>query len=172
MSKGMLEVFGQSVFLGELSNIMKDTFCFNSIIDCEMVCNKGPYYMNRRPIVIKRWSVGFNFYAEVLKAYLAWLQFHNLPLAYWSQDSLSRIGSAVGIPKFADDCTTRCKRVKYAWVLAEVDIKKPVVKELDIEIEGEQGFKQQIAYEFIPLYCSHCCALGHICQWKKKMVKK
>lgn len=79
----------------------------------EEVVNGGPYFMNRRPIVVKAWTMDFDFYSKVLNFYPIWIQLHNLPIECWSGDSLSRIGSVVGIPLFIDDCTTRKKKVKY-----------------------------------------------------------
>lgn len=121
--------------------------------DCRLVCSRGPYYMNRKPIVVKQWKLGFNFVAEVLKNYPVWVQLHNLPLSCWSKESLSRIGSAIGVPKFADDCTTRCKRINYARILVEVDVTSVLLSELNIEMPGVDAFIQKVKYEFLPQYC-------------------
>lgn len=84
--------------------------------------------------MVKKWGVGFDFYKEVLKALTLWVQFHHLPLALWSEDVLSRIANVIGIPKVADDCTSRQKRLQYARVHVEVDIKVPRIDNIEIDM--------------------------------------
>lgn len=54
--------------------------------EVEEIVNGGPYFMNRRPIVIKHWSMEFDYYSKVLKSYPIWIQLHNIPIECWSRD--------------------------------------------------------------------------------------
>lgn len=49
----------------------------------------------------------------MLKFFPTWIQLYKLLVSYWSVDSLSRICSAVEVPRFANDCTSRQKRLNY-----------------------------------------------------------
>ncbi|KAL2926131.1 Inverted formin-2 [Bienertia sinuspersici] len=51
-----------------------------------------------RPTVVKPWTKDFNFTEEVLRVVPVWLRLPNLPLHYWSNGSLGRTGSALGVP--------------------------------------------------------------------------
>lgn len=53
-----------------------------------------------------------------------------------------------------------------------MDLTKPLIKEVHIEVEEEHDFKQSLKYEVIPLYCQQCCEIRHNCQHKKKFVRK
>lgn len=90
---------------------------------------------------------------EVLKEIHLWVRLPNLPLNCWSGDSLSRVGSVIGKPICADECTTQQNRISYARMLVEVDITKPLIYK--IQIEGEKGLEiqQQVYYEWVPIFC-------------------
>lgn len=92
--------------------------------------------MNRRPLVVKLWKAGFDIYVEVYKAYPIRIQLHGLLIGCWGVDSLSRIASAVDVPKFADECTSRQKRLQFARILVEIDVTIPLVNEVLIEMCG------------------------------------
>ncbi|KAL2938166.1 hypothetical protein RDABS01_021615 [Bienertia sinuspersici] len=47
------------------------------------------------PTVLKPWTYSFDFHAKVLKVVPIWVRLPNLRLNYWSEDTLSRIGSLV-----------------------------------------------------------------------------
>lgn len=55
-----------------------------------------------------------------------WVKFPKLPLSYWSNQALSKIGSGLGKPLYADACTTMADRVSYAMMLIEMDITRPL----------------------------------------------
>lgn len=101
---------------------------------------------------------------EVWKDYPIWIQLHNLPLGCWSAEALSKIASGVGIPKFADNCTSLQKRVQYERVLVHIDVTVSLVDEVTIEIGDDKSFQQKIKYEFKPKFCHKCNQLGHACQ--------
>lgn len=111
------------------------------------VINGGPYFMNRRPIVVKKWSTHFDFYTKALKAYPIWEQLHNLPIEYWSGNSLSRVASVMGFRRYVDDCTTRQKRMKFARILVDVDVTVPLVEKVDV-LFGDRKFQQPVEFEF------------------------
>lgn len=57
-------------------------------------------------VVVERWSQSFNIHDE-LRVTPLWVQFPSLLVVYWGVRTLSRIAITVGVPLFADDCTTR-----------------------------------------------------------------
>ena len=77
----------------------------------DIVVFAGPHLFYGKPMIIKPWTANFNFRNEVLKVIPIWIKLPNLPLNCWSEDSLSRIGSLIGVPLYADECTSKALRV-------------------------------------------------------------
>lgn len=40
--------------------------------------------MSRKPVVVKKWHVGFDISLEIFKAFPVWVQLHELPVAFWN----------------------------------------------------------------------------------------
>lgn len=128
----------------------------------------GPYTIAKKPVIVKAWKLEFSFKDEVLKVIPLWIQLPNLALNYWGMDSLSRIGSLIGKPLFADECTTKQKRISYARMLVEVDMTKHVVYDIQIEDPSGKFIQQKVIYEWEPVFCNKCQQIGHNCEVKEK----
>lgn len=102
---------------------------------------------------MKAWTSSFNFHEEIMRVVPLWVRFPNLPLNCWGLETLSRIGSMVGVPLFADECTTRQMRVSFARLLIEVDVTKPVPKVVYIEDVHGEIVEQKVHYDWIPPFC-------------------
>lgn len=99
----------------------------------------GPHAINNQPVIVKAWEAGFNFYEEVLRTIpLLWVKLQNLPFNCWSMESMTRIGSGLGNPLYADYCTTKIQRISYAHMLIEMDVTKPL-PQLMIMVEDPNG---------------------------------
>jgi len=85
------------------------------------------------------------------------------PLNCWGEDSLSRIGSILGVPLYADECTTHQYRISFARLLIEMDVTKELPKEVQIEDVHGKVFKQQVMYDWTPPFCGKCKMVGHDC---------
>lgn len=141
---------------------------FENPRDKARLLGEGPYTIANRPMIMKDWMADFNFENEVLKEVPLWVRLPNLPLTCWSGDSLSRIGSVLGKPVCADECTSQQKRISYARLLVEVDITQPLIYRVPIEDDKGLMVEQQVIYEWVPMFCHKCHKLGHICKEKKE----
>lgn len=81
---------------------------------------------------------------------------------------MSRIGSTIGKPILADECTTQQSRISYARLL--VDVTKPKPETVWVEDPTGHMFKQQIIFDWFPPFCDDCQIVGHKCNpvesWK------
>lgn len=136
---------------------------FNSLGDRDEVLYSGSHTMNNKPIILKVWTTEFDFTQEGLTTVPLWVRFSNLPLHCWSRGSLSRIGSALGNLLFADECTTKVKRISYARMLIEMNVTQPLPKEIFVQIPSGKVFLQALAYDWMPAYCTECLMVGHRC---------
>ncbi|XP_010687516.1 uncharacterized protein LOC104901625 [Beta vulgaris subsp. vulgaris] len=100
----------------------------------------------------------------VLRIIPIWVKLPNLPLHYWSSDSLSRIGSLLGMPVYADECTSKALRVSFARILIEMDVTQKIPNEIQIEDPNGATFKQKVTYDWLPPYCKKCLKVGHNCK--------
>lgn len=141
--------------------------CFKDKKDKEKLLYEGPYTIASRPVIVKEWSADFCFEKEVLKEIPLWIRLPNLPLTCWSPDSLSHIGSVLGRPICADECTSQQTHISYARLLIEVDITQPLVHK--VQIEGGNGVmaKQQVLYEWVPMFCPKCHKVGTFVEKRK-----
>ncbi|KAK4709754.1 hypothetical protein R3W88_004267 [Solanum pinnatisectum] len=137
---------------------------FANLDDRNEVLYSGPHMMNNKPIIVKVWSAEFNFNKEVLQTVPIWVKYPNLPLSCWSQDSLSRISSGLGVPLYADECTTKVERISFARVLVEMDVARELPKKLKMEDPNGRVFEQAVQYEWIPVL--------NVCKWDINAIRR
>lgn len=77
-----------------------------------------------------------------------WISLPNLPLNCWSPSSVCRIGSLLGVPLFADDCTTNQMRVSFARILIKVDVTKALPDNIFIQDPNGKNFEQRVVYDW------------------------
>lgn len=136
---------------------------FQSLDDLSEILYSGPYSINNRPIILKQWSPDYDHNAAFLTEVPLWVTFPKLPMNYWSCASLSRIASAVGVPLYADECIAKQTRISYARMLIEVNVTKPLVREILLKDPSGRELIQVVNYEWAPAYCNKYMCIGHDC---------
>lgn len=134
---------------------------FNSIEDRDEVLYSGPHMINNKSIIVKVWSAEFDLNKEVLQTIPMWVKYPNLPLNCWGNKSLSRISSGLGVPLYADACTTQVDSISYARVLVEMDVTKELPKSVKVTDPNGREFMQEIDYDWVPELCTKCMQVGH-----------
>ena len=137
---------------------------FQKLSDMNEVLFLGPYSINNRPIILKQWCPKFEFGNEFLTEIPLWVNFPKLPLNCWGEGSLSRIASAIGLPIFADECTTKQTRISYARMLVEVNVTQSIPQKITVMDPYGKTFSQEVVLEWRPQYCDKCQKIGHVCQ--------
>lgn len=137
---------------------------FQSLDDLKEILYNGPYTINNRPIILKQWSSEFDFGSEFLIEIPLWVTFPKLPLNCWGIGSLSRIASAIGVPLFADECTTKQTRILYISMLIEVNVTKAIPQQINVMVPSGRMFVQPVEFERKPKFCDKFKKLGHQCQ--------
>ncbi|XP_015060282.1 uncharacterized protein LOC107006173 [Solanum pennellii] len=137
---------------------------FQKIRDMNEILFSGTYTINNRPIILKQWCPEFDFGSEFLTEIPLWVNFPKLPLNCWGVGSLSRIASAIEVPLFADDCTTKQTRISYARMLVEVNVTKAISQKIAVVDSTGKTFMQDVVLEWRPQYCDKFQKIGHLCQ--------
>lgn len=75
---------------------------------------EGLWTVGNCALVLKQWSVNFTFAKEEMVQVPVWVNLPDLDLHAWSSDALSKIASLIGVPLYADQCTSLKRRVSYA----------------------------------------------------------
>ncbi|CAH9076348.1 unnamed protein product [Cuscuta epithymum] len=136
-------------------------FQFKSEEDRTKVLMGGPYMVLGRSLMLKNLQQGFSFEDEEFLKVPIWLKLPHLPMDCWSEDSVSKISSRLGMPIFTDGVTSEKTMLNYARVLVEVDVSKPPPLFVDIKLPNGRKRRQFVIYETFPDYCFHCKKYGH-----------
>nr|XP_009612723.1 uncharacterized protein LOC104105983 [Nicotiana tomentosiformis] len=137
---------------------------FASAKDRNAVLFFGPYTLYNQLIILRSWSVDFDFNEEVLRTILLGVKLPNMPLKCWSERSLSKIGSGLGKPIYADECTSKAERISYSRLLIEMDVSRPLPGTIKVCDPIGKIIDQPLAYDWKPQYCHICCQIGHNCK--------
>ncbi|GJZ80588.1 zinc knuckle CX2CX4HX4C containing protein [Tanacetum coccineum] len=159
---------------------------FKDIVDCNngvffmkfhheeglnQVVNNSPWMVNRKPLVVQKWSVELNLDKTKLDKIPLWVKLCNVPLEAWTVKGISALASRVGKPLVMDNMTaSMCKQgigmVRYAKVLIEVSAKKELAKNIEIVYKNDKGGVQcktnvKVKYDWKPPVCRECEVFGH-----------
>nr|XP_009759342.1 PREDICTED: uncharacterized protein LOC104211900 [Nicotiana sylvestris] len=142
---------------------------FSNLEERDQVLYSGPHTVNNRPIIMKSWSTNFNLHDEILKIIPLWVRFPNLPLNCWSMKALSKLGSALGNPIYAYECTIGSIRISYVRMLIEMDVTKPLPRTVKLQDPKGKIIQQEITYDWEPSFCAKYLKIGHDCNEDKTL---
>lgn len=116
-----------------IAKLLKEWFCFHflsaenrdAILNLQWVCG-------RSFLSLHRWYLGFNPLSNTLSNNLIWLKLPGLPLDFWTPDTLSEIGNAVGRSVYVDPWCRAEKYKRVAWILIERSFRGGFPEHIDI----------------------------------------
>ncbi|KAJ8419892.1 hypothetical protein Cgig2_017702 [Carnegiea gigantea] len=126
-----------------------------------IVAQKGVYHFDQKPFIVKAWNLETEINIDVISLLLIWIQLPKLDVKYWGMQSLSKIGSMVGIPLKTDKYTKEKSMLKYARLLVEMPSVGQFLDYIEFTNEKSALIRQKVNYEWLPLKCSHCKMFGH-----------
>lgn len=100
-----------------------------------------------------------------------WVKMHNLPLHYYNESALHRLGSLLGTVLSIHQSTSNLMQQAYAKVCIELDVSKPFKEKVWIGTSKEYGWSTDLEYEGNHAYCDYCALLGHtvgLCKKKRE----
>jgi hypothetical protein len=135
-------------------------FFFSNETDMHTVWAAGT--MNLKPGLLRlfEWSKDFNMHTHRNTHGQVWIRLLELPQEYWMERTLREIASAVGTPLLIDNATAKRLFGHYACILVDMDLSRKLFHEIVVEREGF-AFTLEVAYEWLPDFCTHCQAIGH-----------
>ncbi|KAK1256906.1 hypothetical protein QJS04_geneDACA024128 [Acorus gramineus] len=137
------------------------TVKFDLVEDFNVVLEGGPWTMDHRPFIVQKWTPEARMEQERLTSIPLWIRLPNLPLHLWEADCLSRIGSTIGVPLYADSATLCYKRASYARICVEVQASKALPESVLVELAPGNRETFKVEYDWKPIACQHCKTFGH-----------
>ncbi|KAK4386327.1 hypothetical protein Sango_2503300 [Sesamum angolense] len=117
------------------------------------------WYLNGFPIRVFKWTPTFTPEQESSITPI-WVNFPELPAHLYRKDALFAIANNIGTPLQIADSTLNQSNLAKARICVEIDLLKPLLKEIHLKICGPT-IVQNIVYEHIPNYCSLCKHVRH-----------
>ncbi|XP_020687148.1 uncharacterized protein LOC110102962 [Dendrobium catenatum] len=133
---------------------------FSCSEDYEMVWSRGVWFLLGRPFVLQKWHPKFKPQRENFTSVPIWVKIHDLPLACWNSEGISRIASKIGIPLAANNLTEQKTRLTFARVCVLVDNNAAYPEEIKVSLDGDL-VSLKVQYEWRPFPCDHCKSLMH-----------
>ena len=129
---------------------------FASKDDYNFAKYEEPWMVMEHYLIVKEWSPNFDPMMDSTKRILVWVRFPCLPIEYYDQDFLMKVGEKIRKPIRIDQTTGLVSRGKFARLCVEVDITKPLLSKFKLRRRV-----RRIEYEGIHLVCFHCGVYGH-----------
>ncbi|XP_019150525.1 PREDICTED: uncharacterized protein LOC109147318 [Ipomoea nil] len=129
---------------------------FESMKDYETAKYGGPWMVFDHYLTVQDWRPNFDSRTNKMEKLLAWIRFPSLPIEYFDEKFLKKIGKTIGRPVKIDVTTSLASKGKFARVCVEFDITKPLLSRFVIE-----GVEWPVEYEGIHLVCFKCGVYGH-----------
>lgn len=154
---GVLDKHHITIHLGSSSDTKRALACKTNKV-------KSSYFR------LFRWTADFEVGRE--SSFTAvWVKMHNIPLHYFNESAVHRLGSLIGTVLSIHPSTLNLTQQAYAKVCVELDVSKPFMESVWIGTSKEYGWSIDLEYEGNHAYCDYCGILGHtmgLCKKKRE----
>ncbi|XP_041999839.1 uncharacterized protein LOC121749325 [Salvia splendens] len=117
------------------------------------------WFVDRHPMRVFPWTPDINPYFEIPIA-AVWCNLLGLPINLFEKSALFAIGGMLGTYIQIGHATATQTRLSYARICVEIDISKPPIEEIIVDMMGRE-MVQKIIWDKIPMYCRECRHVGH-----------
>ncbi|XP_019155204.1 PREDICTED: uncharacterized protein LOC109152077 [Ipomoea nil] len=124
--------------------------------DYDIARCEGPWIIQDHYLVVQQWKPNFRPQTSKIQKICAWVRLPDIPIEYFDEDTLIKLGDKIGKTIKIDDTTCLASRGKFARICVEIDITKQLLAKFTIEEE-----EYPIEYEDIHLICFKCGKYGH-----------
>ncbi|XP_039140407.1 uncharacterized protein LOC120277614 [Dioscorea cayenensis subsp. rotundata] len=147
------------ILISDLPNGFILIRCANNTV-LQRLLSEGPWTINVIILQLSPWRPYFEPTFTKLTTAAIWIQLHNLPIEFWSGDTLETITGHLGKLLKIDELTLSLTRTKYARICLELDLSKPLCKGFWLGDDLHRVFVV-VQYECLPTFCYSCGVIGH-----------
>ncbi|KAF7845606.1 uncharacterized protein G2W53_002511 [Senna tora] len=118
----------------------------------------GVSFINGHFLSVRKWEERFNPSQKPIGAIApVWVKLHGLPLEFYNQLILVKIGNSMGEFIGIDEATFKISKARYARICVFQDLIKPLKNSINID-----GYHQLVEYEGASGFCTICGTCGHM----------
>ncbi|CAN1150733.1 hypothetical protein LINPERHAP2_LOCUS17751 [Linum perenne] len=129
---------------------------FDSSEDYRRALLEGPWKIGEHYIVPRLWQEGFDPCTDNLSHTLVWVWLPGLPLEFFTETFLRRIGDKIGQLVRIDPTTLAMERGNYARICVRVDLSKKLLSKYKLLHKI-----RRVEYEGLHVVCFKCGIYGH-----------
>ncbi|KAK4286585.1 hypothetical protein QN277_003121 [Acacia crassicarpa] len=138
--------------------------------DYSFALTGGPWLIYDHYLIVKPWEANFRPDIDVIEKAAVWVRIPKLPLQYYDEEALTRIGNRIG-KTLKVDMNTSCQlRGHFARICVLVELSKQMMQGFLIENEAFY-----LEYEGLHMLCTSCGVYGHrfeTCPQRKNVVEE
>ncbi|KAK9106790.1 hypothetical protein Syun_022801 [Stephania yunnanensis] len=127
------------------------------IYDFIRALTEGPWMVMDHYIIIHQWVPNFIPRENIISTIPMWIRLPKIPLEFYDDKMLERIGNALGKFIKTNSYTTHVARGKFARINIEVDLLQPLVPTLFV-----QDMEVSMVYEGLHNVCFGCGRFRHM----------
>ncbi|XP_031095188.1 uncharacterized protein LOC115999480 [Ipomoea triloba] len=129
---------------------------FDALQDYEFAKYEGPWIIMGHYLTVQEWVSNFFPHKSRMDKLLVWVRFPAVPIEYFEDDFLMKIGKYIGRPIKVDTTTSLVSIGRFARVCVELDLTKSLLAKFTLG-----GEVIPIEYEGIQMVCFKCGIYGH-----------
>lgn len=136
----------------------KDFFIIKLInkVEYERALSEGPWMIEDNYLHVQCWRHNFMAVSAKITSLQVWVKFPGLPVKYYTEEWLRKVGDTIGRTIKVDDTTLAMSHGKFARVCVEIDLDKSLV--VSYRMRGREG---QLLYEGLHDLCFTCGKYRH-----------
>lgn len=157
----------------ELRNKMYQFF-FTKEEERTRVLEKRPWTFDNQMLVIQPWKQDIDRDERAFHKSPMWVQVWQVPTQWLTSETIRKIGKIFAQCSNVIILENGSTEGRYAKMLVEVDLSKPLIRGTSIRFEGDRRWVM-FKYELLPLFCFYCGKIGHgetFCEKKVDDTKK
>nr|GLL19518.1 uncharacterized protein LOC109173568 [Ipomoea trifida]GLL19519.1 uncharacterized protein LOC109173568 [Ipomoea trifida]GLL35493.1 uncharacterized protein LOC109173568 [Ipomoea trifida] len=108
---------------------------FEALKDYEFAKYEGPWMILDHYVTVQEWEPNFDPRNNKTEKLLVWARFPSLPVEYFEEEFLMRIGNQLGRSIKIDYTTSLISKGKFARMCVEVDITKPLLSKYVLDFK-------------------------------------
>lgn len=129
---------------------------FSAKEDYVSALQRRPWMVADHLVSLARWHPNFDPYDFHISTITAWVRFPDLPIEYYNNQALLKLGNLVGKALYVDKTTLNASRGKYAQVCVKIDLQKTLLAKYRLK-----NRIHRIQYEGLHNICFSCGLFGH-----------
>ncbi|XP_039059581.1 uncharacterized protein LOC120203336 [Hibiscus syriacus] len=137
-------------------------FSFMNASVREWVLENGPWHVQNKPLVLRKWEPYMQKLDFDLYVMPVWFHLYNVLLELYSRKGLSYISSALGNPLYMDSITASRERLEYAKVCVEINAGSEIPEEVNVALKNGSLATIKVFVSWLPKSCSCCRTFGHL----------